>query len=122
MLHLPTPSGFRRQTVSGAHPDCVVGPPAASPQEYVLPGRLSHPEPGGPPWRRPSRPEPARLRRGHFGGGGTRQTGPVVPSGAERIWKSPVPVMCTETAPAWPVSLPIGCALGVLPGACVYLM
>ena len=57
----------------------------------------------------------------HFGGGGTRQTvsGPPL-----TLWTagSPWPLMCTVTAPAWPLSLPIFISVGVLPLASVYLM
>ena len=37
------------------------------------------------------------LAEGHFGGGGTRHVWVMLPS---VIWKSPLPVMCTYTAPA----------------------
>ena len=57
----------------------------------------------------------------HFGGGGTRQTvsGPPL-----TLWTaaSPWQLMCTVTAPAWPLVLPILISVGVLPLASVYLM
>src|SRR2546426_3280691 len=61
----------------------------------------------------------------HFGGGGTRQVGLALTLPDVSIAKtaaSPVPKMCTVTAPAEPFELPIFAAVGVRPFASVYLM
>ena len=45
--------------------------------------------------------------RTYFGGGGTRQDTPWLGSPVGKTKASPVPVMWTWTAPAWPLALPI---------------
>ena len=65
---------------------------------------------------------PPLAIRAFFGGGGTKQLTPCWGSPVGKTNASPVPVMWTSTAPAWPLSLPIFLLVGVPPGACVYLI
>ena len=90
--------------------------PRPRPKGTCSRGACRIPEPGGPPWGRPSRPEPARLPTDHFGGGGTRQVWRRAAAGEHDLEVAGARDVHEDCA-GLPVVLPIFCSLGVLPGS-----